>query len=616
MARSAVALAFLPGLLAGTLLAADAPARTPAEWLEIVRRETAEQKRAESPAERSLLLGAALALHPYHGRPDALARLTGRRAANYARFTAWLAQRGEGLVRRLLRGDTLSGEPRRDAFIAHGVVFARYFRSVRKKAREKAALTSAEQAIERLSRAVESRGRELLRKGYLGGSFTQAEVDALRLYAMWVDTRCCGDGVLPFHLGLTERWPSRHPPLGEPAPDFTLLRVEAALRSPAYSDLNPHDPTDVLRPIILAEFLLLMQGYEPAGGSAGRPLVKPRPIVVPRGREADYVTLSSFRGKKPVLLVLANPTDAWTWHWRLAPMFEPLRQAYKHRIEFFFINTTVHDTRMPVRDYFGPDPGRHDAVHDLTLEQRARTCKMFYMTWPHFTTPYLLDDVSQRTRNAYHDQGGGAYVVLVDLDGRVAYADYHQDLPPHWGPDAASFPYEYLTIRMNHLEWRLKSFFEAGCRYAKAVEKPFPQWRKRHQAEGARAPGHTIWLAGRVTGIEAEKRRLVVNRHPLVVEEMRGWRFWQEAGARATPYDPGTKANLDIVRKWLAAGRKGRTYRFAVDDAVDLFLHGEPARLADLRPGDCVGVLYAASQEGRPVIRPRQVRALRAGVGN
>ena len=61
--------------------------------------------------------------------------------------------------------------------------------------------------------------------------------------------------------------------------------------------------------------------------------------------------------------------------------------------------------------------------------------------------------------------------------------------------------------------------------------------------------------------------------------------------------------------EWIEAG--SRTYRFQVGDAAPVFLHGHPVALADLRPGDHVGVLYPTAQEGLPLVHAVQVRAQR-----
>jgi hypothetical protein len=591
----------------------DEAARDPAEWLQIARRETQDQKRTESPRRRLLLEGAAVALHPYDGRPGMLAKRVGK-DPRYTAFHDWRRTQGEALFARWRRGGKLTAAEREHYFLLNGMCFARHKHEVRPKVRSKADLTPEEQDIHRYVERVDRRGVEVLQKGYLGRKLTAAEIEDLRLYAMLVDNRCTGGRVLPFHIGLCGPSGGRRPPApGEPAPDFMLLRFEAALDGPDYSDLNPYDPTDILRPAILSEYLLLMQGYERDPNSE-RPTVRAKPIVVvPEGRRADYVRLADFRGTKAVLFVLANATDAFAWHWKISPMFEPLYRAYKDRIALFFVHTTIHDTYMPVKDFLGPDPGRHSAVHDLTMAHRARCCKMFYMDRPHVTVPYLLDDMAQRTRNAYRDQGGGAYIVLVDLDGRVAYADYHQDIPPHWGPKAVSFHDEYVYIRMNHLESRLKSFVENGCRYGRKIETTYPAWRRRPTVEKAAVGGAyaAIWLSGRITAVDAAGRVLTVERHRPDAAAMKGWGFWQAAGGKAAPYDPETKARLDVVARWVKSGNAGRTYRFVIDDAVDLFLHGHAATLADLRVGDHVGVLYPTSQEGRPTVHPQQVRAQR-----
>jgi hypothetical protein len=257
--------------------------------------------------------------------------------------------------------------------------------------------------------------------------------------------------------------------------------VETVLRRPDYRDENPYDPLDVLTPLVLREFLQVLQGYEPAGNG-----VRPLPQTLPAGAApGDYVRLSDFRGRKPVLLVMAHPTDSWTWHWMIAPMVEMVRQACGDRLEVFAVCTTIHDSRMGVKNFFGDPPDRQPWVHEWSLEQRAFACKTFYMDRPHFGLPYLLDDMAQGTRNAYRDDGGGAYMFLVDLDGRLAYVDCMQDLPPTWGKDGVSFYDEFVYIRMNHLESRVAGFFANGCRYGKSMETPYPAWRRPSLLERA-----------------------------------------------------------------------------------------------------------------------------------
>ncbi|MBM4037244.1 MAG: hypothetical protein FJ290_01915 [Planctomycetes bacterium] len=89
---------------------------------------------------------------------------------------------------------------------------------------------------------------------------------------------------------------------------------------------------------------------------------------------------------------------------------------------------------MPSRDYFGPGPhGCTNTLHPLSLEHRARHEKSYYMSYPNHTVDYLMDDMGHRTRNAYANTGGNAMIVMVDVDGKVAYND-KQDSPENWVP--------------------------------------------------------------------------------------------------------------------------------------------------------------------------------------
>jgi len=661
--------------------------RTPQEWLDLVVAEAAEQRKAWTREFAALMRGAALAIGPYTGRPDQRQNLSKEQLADLERFEQFMKDRGEQMFTSWVNGKELPADADTYRYVLSGVAFSRYHKDVKHRSREKGAeLTPLDEKLIKYNLAVERNGKRALTKGYAGAKLTAEDVEALRLYAMWVDVRCCGGGVLPFHLGLTRATRLKNGRFGfrpgERAPEFTCARMEVGLRHPDYSDLNPIERTDVLTPLILREFLLNLQGYEADPEQKGR--VVARPVKIPEGREADYVRLSSFRGKRPVLLVLANPSDAFCWHWKIAPMFEPLRQAYKDKLEILFINTTIHDTYMPMRGFFSGE--RESAVHDLTLWERARACKMFYMNWPHFTTSYLLDDMSQRTRNAYMDQGGGAYIIVVDLDGKIAYIDYHQDMPKN-----LSFYDEYVYVRMNHLESRLKSFFDNGCRYDKKIETPYPTWRRpplltnatvkavdvgkgsltvtvrsdqgEQQHEIVTEPGtrvtvacriakladievgrpvtisyrveegddgacrkvarsvrdfrdvpwnvhnsSVIWLSGRVKQVGGG--RLIVDLIVPPLEQMKGLGFWEQAGDRARAYDAEARTRLEAVRRWVD-GKGPKVRRFALDSAVDTFLHGHAVKPDALRPGDFVGVRYYAFQDGDELIYPFQIRATR-----
>ena len=614
-ARPAAAglLVALLGVAGGSLAQAqDGTSRTPAEWLTTVEAEAAAQKAAWDAAWRDVMRGAAMAMEPYDGRPEKTAKLSGEKKRLYEAYRRVRDKEVAGVAAKLLVGRPTGQADRKVRFLASGWLVHRYLRGgIRANEKRREALMAAERSVADYARGVEKAGRAALAKGYRGGKLTAADIDALRDYAMFVDVRCTGDGVLPCHLKLTR---SRHGAggfrmPGEAAPDFTLARMEAFLGTPAYRDANPRDPVDILTPLAVREFLQIMCGFEQRGGK-----VVAKPYEVAPGREKHYVRLSDHRGKRPVLLVFMNATDPWAWHGRIAPMFEPLKQALGGRLALYFLCTTIHDTRMPSMDFVGERSGRSSYVHEAAMEHRARICKMFYMGWPDCTSDYLLDDMAQHLRNEWMDQGGGAYVVLVDVAGTIAYADYHKDIPPHWGPKAVNFPYEFLTIRMNHLESRLASFFANGARYDRKIETPFPAWRlpaaRRGKATAARMRD-AVWMPAKVTAVNAAAGRITVERTLPPREQMKGIRFWDEAGAKASAFDPAVKHRLDTVRAWLADRREKPTYTLMVDNATDVFVNGWPKPPAELRVGDRVGVCFAAGQNDCHAIRPAQVRAYR-----
>jgi len=596
--------------------ARDRTGRTPAEWLRAVEKQATVEKGAWDAAWRDVMRGAALALEPYDGRPEMIAKFSGERKRLYDAYRRVWDERAKGVAAKLLAGKAVDDAERKYRFLASGTLVHRYLREgIQAKERKKQDLSAEERSIANYARAAEKVGRAALVKGYRGVKLTAGDIDVLRDYAMFIDARCTGNGVLPCHLKLTRsRYGAggfRMP--GEAAPDFTLARVEAFLNTDAYRDANPRDPVDILTPLAVREFLQIMCGFEVREGK-----VVAKPYEVVPSLTKQYVRLSDHRGKRPVLLVFMNATDPWAWHGRIAPMFEPLRQALGDRAAMYFLCTTIHDTRMPSMDFVGPRPRKTAYVHEAAMEHRARICRMFYMGWPDCTTDYLLDDMAQHLRNEWMDQGGGAYIVLVDTAGTIAYADYHKDIPPHWGPKAVDFPYEFLTIRMNHLDSRLASFFAAGARYDRKIKKAYPTWRlpasRRGKSIGTRIRD-AVWMPAKVTAVDAAGRGVTIERSIPPREQMKGIRFWDEAAGKAVAFDPTVKVRLDTVRAWLADPRKRPTYELTIDDATDVFVNGWPKPPADLRPGDRVGVYFPVDQNTPHAIRPVQVRAYRFRAG-
>ncbi|MCK5344756.1 MAG: hypothetical protein KAR20_15185 [Candidatus Heimdallarchaeota archaeon] len=85
--------------------------------------------------------------------------------------------------------------------------------------------------------------------------------------------------------------------------------------------------------------------------------------------------------------------------------------------------------------------------------------------------------------------------------------------------------------------------------------------------------------------------------------KMKGYFFWKEAGERASLIDK-TRLTVPIVGKWVEGSDAERTYRFVIDDAVDIFINGEPANSEKFRIGDKAAVEFFGVQDGQGIIYP------------
>jgi hypothetical protein len=605
-AASAVTVVVLTGMAAAET---ETTARTAQQWLAILEEQAQAEKAAWTAHWHEVMRGTALALEPYDGRPEIAAKFQGERRRLYDVYQQTWERRGQAVAEKLLEGDPIDNAEVPYRFLASGTLLHRYHRrGIKSKQKGKETLSGEESRIAAYARAVEKAGQEILIKGYQGGLLTAQDIDVLRDYALFIDIRCTGQGVLPCHLHLTRsRYAQGFRRAGEKAPDFVLTRMEPLLLSPDYQDDNPRDPVDILTPLAIREFLQIMTGVTMQDGK-----VVPTPYHIEPGTEEHLVRLRDFRDRQPVLMVFMNATDPWAWHGRIAPWFEALTQAIDDRIACFFVCTTIHDTRMPSMDFLSVPPRQTSYVHEATLEHRARICKMFYLGWPDCTTDYLLDDMAQHFRNEWMDQGGGAYIVLVDRNGTIAYADYHKEIPPHWGPQAVNFPYEFLTIRMNHLEAALADFFACDLEYGDAIGAENPSWRlpqDRDIKSLSTVIEQAVWMPAVITVVDTVAREIRVKRILPDPATMKGLQFWNESAK--VPFDPGTRNRLAILRHWLADTRTEPIYTLPIEDHTDIFVNGHQSSLSFLEPGDRVGLYVSAANPKTTTLQVLQIRCHR-----
>jgi len=262
----------------------------------------------------------------------------------------------------------------------------------------------------------------LMTKGYMGEPLTQADIETLHAFAIWMEMSVRSPHHLPHHFGLT-----RHKntpdmkgfPVGVDAPDFMLPKLETVLKRPEYSNEFSKDYAVFLRKESLEYFFDLFSRYEP---SAGEFNLQPKAYAIRKGeRPDDYIRLSSFEGKKPVVVVTVRNTDGW-WYRFACQEIKALHHAYRDRVEFLYVQTTYSDPTAGAVEYFGPLAGKHVClVQPWKAETLAREAKLHWMDEPWYYIPTLIDDVGATARNSYMAYGGDAHFSIIDIDGKIAY---------------------------------------------------------------------------------------------------------------------------------------------------------------------------------------------------
>lgn len=586
--------------------AGDQDGKTPQQWLELIG-----QRKPPAPDAKLADLRRGCTLEVTY-RPMFKPKWDAERKECLGRYRAWVEREGNAMIDRWLGGKPLSADERNYLPILKATYMFRAWGNGGPRR------TKTPEPPDQYVKQVAQRGETLLRKGFVGTPLTAAEIDELGDYRIYTAMRLCNARLLPFEVGASR---GRNAPFrpGEEAPGFTLLTLEAALKRDTYTDELIQDDTAFLKPGRAAKLLEIMSHYGPA--EAGKGACVKKPVSIPAGEEGDYVRLSDFRGKTPVVIVLAYPPDVFMKC--CLPPLEVLRQACKGHAEILLVNINYHDTYAAGPVYFGPhaNPKGARLTHPNCIEQRARLGKHLYMTYPSATIPMVLDDMGQTTRNRYMAQGGDARFLVIDKAGRIAY-----DGPSSWYAWTKG-GYTDTVTWLNGMEIELRKVLANGG-LAEAGRKQFrlgrghvfmhtvrPARRKAFAARQAKPYAYMkpwskhIWLTGRIKSIDGETFIIAPNLPDKA--RMKGYNFIRDAGGRAKP-DAPAKINLKALEQWLKDAEAGVEYKFTVGDDVELFINGREAEPDQFRAGDFVGVWYDLNLDVRKAtVKPIHVRASR-----
>ncbi len=267
-------------------------------------------------------------------------------------------------------------------------------------------------------------GQKLLRRGYLGERFTDNEIERLWEYRVICEIRiCCPTPYRAYDLGIHRFGEGKGEIfVGKEIADISWMKMEAAMQSPFYTDIPTHDMYSIIKPDAVDEFFRYFRGYRKAITSDGHEYAKE---VFPQIVSGDnrYKRISDFRGKKPVVLFIASSMDSF-WDKAIIEA-EAIYRAYNEQVEIIWVNISIWDFLIRSKatyNYYKPFNGIELPGHEANHEERARTAKKMYMTYPQLTLPCVLDQDSEQTANYFKSHGGAGETVLIDIDGKIAWS--------------------------------------------------------------------------------------------------------------------------------------------------------------------------------------------------
>ncbi len=338
-------------------------------------------------------------------------------------YQKWLAGPGEKLMNKFQKGEEFNDAEKPYQTLARASYIWKAQRMYERFEQGDETLDEAEMEANEFAASLWKEGAELMKRGYLGEKFSDKEIDRLWEYRVICEIRiCCPTPYRAFDLGLHRFGEEKDASfIGKNVADISWMKMEAAMESPFYTDVPTHDIYSVIKPDAVDEFFRYFRGYKKAIAPDGREYAEEVfPQTVPGDKR--YVRISDFKGKKPVVLFVTSSMDSF---WDKAIMeAEGIFRAYGNHVEVFWVNVSIWDFLIrsnATYNYYKPYTGIEIPGHEANHEERARTAKKMYMTFPQMTLPCVLDQDSEQTANYFKSFGGGGETVLIDIDGKIAW---------------------------------------------------------------------------------------------------------------------------------------------------------------------------------------------------
>ncbi len=567
-----------------------AQSKSAGEWLEEIRT-TSILEKTNSEIEK-LQWGAIM--HFYKGwTPDE------EQQPAWDAFEDFLTEKGQVILDKILKGHKLTDEEKPYEWIMRGYILS--------KANKNGQLPNNYEIYgycpnpvdiyERFAFTSIYLGRMTLKKGYSGLPLNQNDINALREYNIFLCNRHGHAEHLPFYFGMSR---ISHYRAGESFPDFYIKRYDSVVNDRDFSDLGGAEWswTVRLKTIGIERMLQSIQGFSSEMNETGHIVAKPKAAENNRAdpNYNNFIRLSDFHGKKPVVIFLSDAKDVFCQRW--FPAMESVYQAYKSEIEFFFINTSFDDW-WSQETYYGKKVDSYYGDYNSS----ANILKMTYMKYPNVTVPGLLDNVASSIRNTFASSGGGGDFVIFDIDGKVAYQNPSGKL---YGEDCHDEQYW-----LNDLEYEIRKLLQneskfdsnRGWYYKNEIRAEIMQktnvgirhnnktinWLEYKNWPSGRSV-LPIWFTGKIIKIDNEKKQLTV-KVEVEPKKMYGYNY-NKKSKKKVKLEPLAEKNMEVLEKWINGSESDKTLVFDIDNSVEMFLNAFPAKMQQYRVGDYIAGRY------------------------
>ncbi len=487
-------------------------AKSAKEWIEIIEKQAIKEEKDFDEEFKTLRLGAAICLGHYNARTYVREPFAPKYKKAKKAFFDFMNGYGKELVNKWLKNEPFSVEDKKYQYIIQGVlVYCGALKDRDRKGRfYNPAFTKEEfSKFKKYAKKINDEGVLTIRKGYETGLLSKADIEKLRLYK--IKQLAKGhDEFLPHDQGYHYLDGSGKKPhgnkkwilyglQGKQAPNIKSPFLETILKEKNYSDLFDYDYSASwsYRADGVLEFLKPISGYVMDTDNGKKTAIRKAEYLEehPNEKQGEYFELSALRGKKPIVLVINDPSDSAFSHWAYT---EIIQQAYKEKFDFYAVSLSIWDQTMGNPNYFNPvEKGKRGLRngHYFSMHDRARRTKNRYIESPSSTFPCILDDMVQTIREQYVSRGGQNHFVIIDIDGKVAArGQSNMKLPIQW---------------INDLEESLNKVIDAE---GKAIEQPIV--KKDNYCSYTRYPlpeRQYLLIDGEITSVNLEENKISVS---------------------------------------------------------------------------------------------------------